>query len=439
MLKIDNFFKSGHHNSRWFYFILFFVVVILTNVRQKMITNFNCEICSDKAGYYMYLPAFFQLGFNAKNYPEGFDSQHGDGFHIDKQKDKVLTKFTCGVALLLSPFYVLGIMVAKIFSIEVSPYSKYYLFFINLGAAFYLVTGLFYLRRWLNFYVDSISSFWTILVIFFGTNLFYYTLDESLMSHLYSFSLFSILLFSLKSFFETDKFKHFIVFIISLSLAILIRPTNVLFVVIALLTDVNSIETLINKLRQLLKPKYFFSGLFMFLLIISPQLIYWNFAFGKYLVWSYTGEGFTLWNNPEFLIVWFSPQSGLFTYTPIILLSLIFSVIMLFKKEPNAILVMFSFLLVSYMCASWYNPLFGICNFGKRPMIEYFPIIMLPISYMFSRYNSYQKTLKWVILISVILFVFYNQALFGGFNTCFFGQTWEWEKFGLLLKKSITI
>jgi len=434
-----SFFKSGYHNSFQIYVILFLLIFSLINIRQHRITNFDCEICSDKAGYYMFLPAVFHNGFNTENYPESFDQEHGLGFRIDRQNNRLITKFTCGIAILQSPFYAMGSIIAKTFSLEVSPYSKYYMFFINIGAAFYIVMGLYFFRKWLNYYAGEVSSFWTILVTFFGTNLYYYTLDESLMSHMYSFSLFSILLFGSKSFYETKKFKYFLLFVIPLSFAILIRPTNILFAVIAPLTDVNSFKILKSKLKLLLTPKNIAYALFFFLLIMSPQLFYWKYAYGKYIVWSYTGEGFTLWNRPQFLTVWFSPQSGLFTYTPLILLSLVFSVIMYIKKERNSMLVIFTFLVTSYMCASWSNPQFGVCNFGKRPMVEYLPILMFPISYMFDHYKSYPGLYKHIPLIALIFFVYYNQALFVAFNTCFFGETWEWSKFGLLLKNAFLL
>ena len=109
---------------------------------------------------------------------------------------------------------------------------------------------------------------------------------------------------------------------------------------------------------------------------------------------------------------------------------------MFIKKEMNAVLVIISFLLVSYMCASWGDPCFGTCNFGKRPMVEYLPIIMFPIAYMFNNYKSYNKRLRYILLISIIVLVYYNQVLFGAFNTCLFADTWGWNEFGLLLKRA---
>jgi len=386
----------------------------------------------------MYLPAVFHLGFKTANYPDGFDEKHGSGFKIDRINDKIITKFTSGLAILLAPFYGLGLSIAKVFSLKVDPYSSYYLFFISIGAAFYAVLGLFYLRKWLNFYVSATNSLLTVLVIFFGTNLYYYTLDESLMTHMYSFSLLSLGLYSFKSYCNSQKFKYYLMFAVSLSFAILIRPINALFGLIIILFDVRRFKDLINKLVLILTPKNLFFGILIFTLIILPQALYWKFAFGKYILWSYQGEGFSYWDNPQFLTVSFSPHSGLFIYTPIILLALIFSIVMIMKRIPNGILIFGTFVVVSYICAAWSNPFFG-CSFGKRPMVEYLPVIMMPIAYMFENYKEYTKSTKYIIIASTILLIYYNLALFAAFNTCFPGQPWEWEKFLELLKDAILI
>ncbi|GAH71958.1 unnamed protein product, partial [marine sediment metagenome] len=81
----------------------------------------------------MYLPAVFHLGFKASNYPEGFHEKIGKSIIIDRENNKVITKYTSGLALLWAPFYGLGVIIAKVFSLEVEPYSYYYLFFINIG------------------------------------------------------------------------------------------------------------------------------------------------------------------------------------------------------------------------------------------------------------------------------------------------------------------
>jgi hypothetical protein len=438
MSRLDNFFNRGYHKSKRLYVGLFLLVLILANVRQRMITNYGCEICSDKAGYYVYLPAVFQLSFYSKDYPPEFDRKQGYGFDFDTTSGKVITKFTYGVALMLSPFYAAGAFIDKVFSLHQDPFSVYYLFFVNIGAAFYLALGIYYLRKWLTNYVDERSAFWTALIAFFGTNLYYYTLDESLMSHLYSFCLFSILLYCFKSFVEKETYKYYLAFAITLSLAILIRPTNFLFGLIAFFTDVNSWLSFKSRVKLLLKPLNIIAAVLIFAVVIAPQLSYWHFAYGKYVEWTYSA-GFIFWKEPRLAEVWFSPQSGLFTYTPIILLSLVFSFVMITRRRSNAVLVIGVFLVTSYMCASWYNPFFGECNFGKRPMIEYYPVLLLPIAYLISWLPGYPSTTRKALLTSMIVLVYYNQALFGAFNTCFNGQPWEWSKFGSLLLRALTV
>jgi hypothetical protein len=301
------------------------------------------------------------------------------------------------------------------------------------------VLGLYFLRKWLRYYVDDKTAFLSCLLVFFGSNLFYYTVDENLMSHLYSFTLFSAVLWSAKGFFESKEFRYFLLFVCALSLAILIRPTNALFALFAVLMDVRSWADMKLKLQTILQPKLLFVGVLIFLLIVLPQLLYWHYAYGKYIVWSYEGEGFIFWNHPQWMEVWFSPQSGLFTYTPLVLLALVFAVIMRIRKLPNALLVMGSFIVVSYLCAAWHNPYFGECNFGKRPMIEYFPLILFPLSYMIQQFSGFKEAQRKLLLMCTLFCVYYNLTLFAAFDTCFFGTPWEWDTFGRFLLRALPI
>jgi len=426
-------------SSKKFYFISFLVVFLLIVVRQQQVDNYGCELCADKAGYYFYLPAVFQLGFTTQNYPAGFDHKHGDGFHLNYEKNKVITKFTCGVALLLSPFYSVGYVISKILSINPDPYSTYYLFFINIGAAFYLVLGIFFLRKWLEKYVAEKTALLSAILIFFSTNLFYYTLDESLMSHLYSFTMFTGILFAISNYKETREQKFFILFMICLSLAILIRPINFFFGIIALFLDVTNFEQLKKKIRLLISRKNILTGGLISFMIFLPQLLYWKFAYGNFFVWSYEGEGFTNLSHPHFMTVWFSTQSGLFPYTPLILVGLLLAMYMIIKKIPNGPLVIFTFFVTSYMCAAWHNPFFGTCNFGKRPMVEYLPILMMPLFIFLNRFSAKKAVAKILIATALIFFTWYNQALFSSFNTCFPGGEWDYEEFMRLLIKGATI
>lgn len=420
--------------TRITFILLFLLTFWQIQKRQERITNFDCEICSDKAGYYMYLPAVFQMGFNADAYPEGYDLKRGYGFYM--KDNKMVTKFTSGMAILLSPFYATGAVIAQFFSIKAHPYSNYYLFFINIGAAFYMILGLYYLNKFLNYYFNKTSSFLTVMLMFFGSSLYYYAVDETLMSHMYSFSLFSIMLFAIKAFYETNRFKFFLLFAVAFSFAVLIRPTNVLFGVFTLFLDVNSWESLKANCISIFRRKNILIGIIVLFLILLPQMFYWKFAYGKYIVWSYEGEGFTNWYKPRMIYNWFSPQSGFFIYTPIALLSLFFAVVMVVKKQKNSLLVIAAFLISSYMCSSWHLVNFGGCNFGKRPMVEFLPLILFPLGYMLNSMSSFKWYVNTLIVAVVLFCVSYTLILFRGFNTCFFGDEWEWSEFGRVVHEA---
>ncbi len=383
----------------------------------------------------MYLPATFHYGYEAAAYPQKFDIQHGSGFVLDTVNNKIVTKFTSGVALLQVPFYLVGAFIAETFSIDEQPYSRFYLIFMDIGLAFYCTMGLFFFKKWIEYYTSSRTGFIAMLVIFFSTHLYYYTLDENLMSHAYSFALMSGSLYAMKSWMNTNKQKYFVMFVSMVAVATLIRPTNILFGLIGFFLDVKSWQEGIAKFKSIFMFRNVVISALVFLLIFLPQLMYWKFAYGNFIVWSYSNEGFENWNDPWFLSVWFSPQSGLFPYTPILIVALVLAVYGMYRKKSNAFLVLITFMLVSYMCAAWINPFFGSCNFGKRPFVEYLPILMLPIAWAIHGISRRSKRLQWGFYSMLLLFAYYNIGLFGAFDTCFIGTTWDWSAFNQLLYK----
>jgi hypothetical protein len=163
-------------------------------------------------------------------------------------------------------------------------------------------------------------------------------------------------------------------------------------------------------------------------LVMLPQCLYWNYTYGHYLAWTYSGEGFTRFLNPELFTVWFAPQAGLFTYTPLVLVSLCGLFTMRKAAPRNALLVLVVFLGVSYLCATWHDPTFGGgCAFGKRPMIEYFPILFLPLAYLFDHLVRMTRSGRIISLFFVAVCVGYNLLLFFRFPTCLGGGRWDWQ------------
>src|SRR5690606_32366224 len=113
-------------------------------------------------------------------------------FENDLAPGKNFTKFTSGVALMLSPFYLAGDLWYRMMEKNPPlPISNDYLQFTNFGTALYITLALLALLATLRKRYGLEAALLTLMVLYFTTNLRYYTEDESLMSHVYSFSLFS--------------------------------------------------------------------------------------------------------------------------------------------------------------------------------------------------------------------------------------------------------
>ena len=91
------------------------------------LNTFRSEIWADRAGYYVYLPSLFIYNFSSDKFPESIEKQTGNGFSLNKEKDKIITKYTYGVALLQLPFFIIADAFSSVSSvIPRNGFSIYY-------------------------------------------------------------------------------------------------------------------------------------------------------------------------------------------------------------------------------------------------------------------------------------------------------------------------
>lgn len=316
--------------------------------------NYHSEIWADKAGYYVYLPAALKYQFNPEKFPESMDIMTGKGFKLDAENGKVLTKYTCGVALMQVPFFWLADVFAEPLGFEADGFSPIYHWSVNVASVFYLVLGLILLRSFLRKRFGELASILVPLALFLGTNLYYYSIDETGMSHVYSFSLFCAFLYLLQTtdYLTRSSIKTGLLLGVLAGLIILIRPTNLLFLTTYFFLDLSDKSALFSRVKRLLHFKILVPALLLAFVIILPQLLYWNYASGSMVNYSYGNEGFN-WTNPKLLNTWFSPNNGLFLYSPFYLLSLAALFWMVKSKKANGAFILILFMTLSYVLSSW--------------------------------------------------------------------------------------
>jgi len=397
--------------------------------------NYHSEIWADKAGYYVYLPAALKFNFNPNNFPDSVDIKTGNGFILDQENDKVITKYTYGVALLQMPFFGLAELLAKPLNFKQNGFSPIYHWSINISSVFYLFLGLFFLKKYLANRFDDTSSILTVLSIFFATHLFYYSIDETGMSHIYSFSLFSLFLYfsQITNYLVKPRFWTCLIFGLLIGLIILIRPTNIIFLSVFLFMDVNDRFEIFDRIKRLIHYKSLIPIVIGLSAIISPQLLYWDYVSGSLIDYSYNDEGFN-WLNPKLLNSWFSPNNGLFLYTPFYLLVIIFLFLMIKNKNRNGIYLLTLFLTISYIFSSWWSWSFG-CSFGSRSYVEYLSVFSIPVAQMFYRRKKLNKITVVSCSVLVIILIAFNLKMTYSYDGCFFGKNaWDWNWYLELIK-----
>ena len=386
-------------------YTIFISVIIACTIflgfKQFKITNWNRCISSDGKGYYAYLPAVFiydDLEFNFIHQYEAkyYQPENGVTFTNDFN-GKNVNKYWMGTAVLMSPFFLMAHGFASVFKLSNDGYSFTYQVMIAVSACFYLLLGLFYMRRILLLYkCKEIDIFIALFAIVFATNLFYYTVAEPSMSHVYSMAAVSAFVYFAKMYFETLTLKYLKFAGVVLGIIILIRPSNVivLFALPFMAGSANSIKIAFKKIKL-----YDLVSLFIaVLLIVSMQLFYYYKVTGSVYIYSYGNEKFNFL-APKYFDFLFSYRRGLMVYAPVLFLSLS-GFIMLTKKSGYQAKTLSIFLIVLiYFLSSWWMWYYG-GGFGMRPVIDFFVFFTIPLA-LFVNTILKVKNYKWIGIFAI--------------------------------------
>lgn len=348
--------------------------------------NNQWTISSDGSGYYAYLPALFiynDPSYVASNKAEAkvHNGAESDNFLFQTQTGRTYNKFFPGEAVMQTPFFLLAHFMASISGAETTGYTEIYQFFFWIGGLFYGILGLVYYQRFLQKYFGmSHSSKWTLALFLLATPVCFYLFFTPSLSHCYSLSLFSLLLYHANEWRMDTSVARNVRIGVLLGLIFLVRPTN-LVIVLVLPVLWNTGSNFWEWLREQLNRRRFWISLLGPCLIVCSLLpLAWYWQTGNWLVWSYRGEGFN-WLEPNFLRALFSFRSGLLVHAPILIFSLI-GCVFWFRKNRFQAMVWFLFTLVhSWILFSWWCWDYE-STFGNRPFTEYMVIWFLPVFFI---------------------------------------------------------
>lgn len=392
--------KSKFWNSSVICLIIITISAILfsTQWARDVEGNYSNTISSDGLGYYSYLTSLF--------INDDFSNQTANSSYILNLNDnQTYNKYFSGTAIMMSPFFAVGHYFAYQFKYKQDGFSLPYQTSIAVAGIFYLLLGLYFLCKLLKTYnLSSFSICATLLLLFFGTNLLFYSSLSPSMSHIYSFSVISIWLYLARKYWLVKINKTPYLFGISLVLGIivLIRPTN--GVVLLLFPFLSAgLDQWKREWKSLLLNKSTILAILIFGLILFIQPLLWYLQAEQWLIWSYSGEGFDF-TKPEIFNVLFSFRKGWWIYTPLMLIASI-GIFFYWKRNKFLSIGLSCFLILFiYIASSWWNWYYG-SSFGQRAFVDIYAIMAFGLA---KPLNDLKKVKKSALLIFSSLFIVLN-------------------------------
>ncbi|MDF2436430.1 MAG: hypothetical protein K0Q95_806 [Bacteroidota bacterium] len=419
-------------NPKHFLFFLLPLCIFLTfnkHAHDKK-GSYHGVIWADAAGYYVHLPIWFVYRNDAKAFPDNITEQTGHGFRIDSLNNKIITKYYCGTAMMMSPFFLTAHVLAEPLGFEADGFSKIYSYSLYFSGIVYCCLGLFLLSVFLQKHFSTSIALLSSFILFISTNLFYYAIDAPGMSHIYSFFLVSLFLYSTQKLLGEEKLIYYIFFFLAFVLAVLTRPTNAIIILFPLFYENGAF---VKRSRVLVKNSLKVAiSIVLGILCLLPQLFYFKSISGSYFTYPYGQETFSNLGHPHILETWFSPNNGLFIYAPVLLLSVLGIFMMIREKNKFGYYLAGIFLLMSYLFASWWNWWFG-CSFGARSFVDFYPILSIAMAWCIQRIWPQRNTRYFLFGFVIICSVMYFNIEYY-YDGCFYGDTWDFKAFIKLLQ-----
>jgi glycosyltransferase involved in cell wall biosynthesis len=394
-------FMYGLEGRRWLSALAIFLMLIFMTGNMLSVKHWKDEkrvIEWDAISYYAYLPAAFIYHDLTLSFADGYKGPHRFIVWPEKGPEgRYVIKTSMGLSILWTPFFFAGHAAALLSGADAGGYSSPYKFFLLVSSLFFLCTGLIYLRKILLAHATDRITALVLAGFVLGTNLYWYTLFQGTMSHVYSFALISAFVWNSMRWHgaadnrtgQNPVYRQMsqgqnrngmrvwsaVRLGLLLGLISLIRPTNIIVILFFLLYGVGSNESLKLRVRTLASeyPYLLLAGL-MTLVVWLPQMVYWKEMTGHWLYFSYGSDERFFFGNPAILKGLFSWRKGLFIYTPVMIFAVAGITALWVRRSPHALPVTLFVPLNIYIIFSWWCWWYG-GGFGQRAFIDSYSLM----------------------------------------------------------------
>ncbi|HLG04226.1 MAG TPA: hypothetical protein VI731_11565 [Bacteroidia bacterium] len=418
-----NFAQKGWSLLAWWGILIFCVFTLIFQRLEG--TAWKNIYVSDAAGYYSYLPVAFiyhDYQFNfldtlGEKYPK-VKAQENCRF-CNEWGDFRMNKYFAGVAVMELPFFLIAHALSGSTENPRDGFSFYYMTAIAIAAVFYVMVGLFVLRLVLSrlHFPDWIIAL-VLAVIFFGTNLSYYTTWESGMSHAYSFPLICFFLLLVQLQLERYSARRIVLCGLVLALIALVRPVNVVIILAIPFLAGSWKDTRRFLQENLRRPLPIVTAFCLAAMVIFIQSYLYFLQSGYWWLYAYAGEKFDF-TSPELYGFLFSYSNGFFVYAP----AMFIAFMGIFTFIPNCYYRFYSFLffllIVTWIFSSWWAWTYGGA-FGMRAMVEFLPLFGILLAFLIQQLARFKFAAPALILLILLPLTAFTQF-----------QIWQYKNYML--------
>lgn len=394
----------------------------------------------DAATYYWYLPAtFIYHDLKEQKFGDSIIKQYGftpdfSQSFTHSSGNRVIV-YSSGVAVLSLPAFAIAHVLAIPLGYEADGFSLPYQVAVQLWAIIGGLAGLWYFRKLLLLYFSDKVTAVLLLMLVFGTNYFNYAAFDVTITHSWLFTIYVLLLLNIHSFYITPGRKNAIVIGLLTGLAILVRPSEMVAVLLPLLWGMEGLSPkAFSKHLSFLKAnrKHIGWALLSGLLICSIQVVYWLYVTGSPFVYSYDDKTFS-WLAPHLQQYLTSYRNGWLMYNPMVLFIFI-GIIPFIKYGRNRVAILSFFLLTLYVVSAW--DIWWYSGIGGRAMIQSYAVIFIIAGYCID-YILKRKWLSCIALPFFLFFIYINVWVFcqahmanGLYNTSNMSGKYYWSVIG---------
>lgn len=369
----------------------------------------------DVSGYYMYLPATIiyqdlrECNFRdeiLKKYKPTPDFQQAFRY----TNGNFVMKYPIGMAIQYAPAFLLAHTYCKITGqYPADGFSFPYQLMISLNSFFVALFGLFILRKILLEYFDDKAVAISLIALVVGTNYLNQAAIDNAMTHNYLFTLYALIIYLTIRFYKQPKTYITLLLGTLCGLATITRPTELISIMIPFIWGLN-----MTSKKAVIERFYFLKehlnkilgAVVMVVLVGSIQLIYWKYAGGDWIIYSYKDQGFN-WLKPYIYQCLFSYKAGWLVYTHIMVFSLLgFIPLFFYKRKIFTGCLIFS-LIFMYLAFAWDVWWYGGA-LGQRTMVQAYPILMFPFTAFVVWLLKVPVIIRWPIWAVMGIFIYLN-------------------------------